>query len=109
MSDEYEYSETDMDALRGAMEIALRDPGRKEQLESKVNGYRGVEPEPWTEVAEFAAFCVQSRTFSKALGEPAMQRVRRQGGPEAARPNARGRYFTMGAGPARRAGCQGRQ
>ena len=63
MSDEYEYSETDMDALRRAMEIAMREPGRKEQLESKVNGYRGVEPEPWTEVAEFAAFCVQSDTL----------------------------------------------
>jgi len=63
LSEQYEYSETDMDALRRAMEIAMRDPSRKEQLESKVNSYRGVEPEPWTEVAEFAAFCVQSDTL----------------------------------------------
>jgi hypothetical protein len=59
---EQEFDEIDMDAFRRAMEIAMRDPARKWQLESMVKGntYPGDKPEPWTEVAKFAAHCVQS-------------------------------------------------
>lgn len=47
----------DRDALKRCMEIAKREPGRTEQLESKLKD------EPWLEVAEFAAYCVQGRAL----------------------------------------------
>jgi len=61
-----ELDEIDMDALRRAMEIAMRDPDRKRQLESKLKGdaYPGDKPQPWTEVAQFAAYCVQNRALN---------------------------------------------
>jgi hypothetical protein len=43
----------DKDALERAMAIAQREPGRRGQLESML------EDQPWHEVAEFAAHCVQ--------------------------------------------------
>src|SRR5262249_44458690 len=46
-------SEVDDDALRRAMAIARRDPSRAMQLDEKLRD------EPWTEVAEFAAFHCQ--------------------------------------------------
>jgi hypothetical protein len=66
-----EYDETDMEALRRAMEIAMRDPDRKQQLESMVNGdgYPGAKPQPRNEVAQFAALCVQSDTLNLKLWE----------------------------------------
>jgi hypothetical protein len=46
-------NQNDIDALSLAMEIMKREPGRKEQLESKL------EDEPWIEVAEFASYHCQ--------------------------------------------------
>jgi hypothetical protein len=44
----------DREALRRAMRMAkARDPGRRQQLESKLKD------EPWEEVALFAAYCCQ--------------------------------------------------
>lgn len=62
----------DRAALELAMEYARRDPGRAEQLDSKLKGLRYedprigkwiMRPEPWAEVAEFAAYCAQSDTL----------------------------------------------
>src|SRR5262245_4461299 len=46
-------NQTDRDALERCMEIAQRDPGRADQLQSKLRD------EPWHEVAEFAAYSCQ--------------------------------------------------
>ena len=58
-----EIAEHDLAALRRCMEIA-DDPGRAEQLESMLR------ERPWSEVAQFACFCVQSRTLRLKLWEP---------------------------------------
>jgi hypothetical protein len=61
-----QYDDVDMDALRRAWEVACRDPSRKQQLESMANGgtYPGDMPQPWTEVAQFAAYCVQGTALN---------------------------------------------
>jgi hypothetical protein len=46
-------SEADVDALERAMEMARLEPGRGEQLDSKLKD------EPWEDVARFAAYCCQ--------------------------------------------------
>ena len=63
MSDE--YSETDTGCLSPRNEIAMREPGQKRQLKSIVNGgaWPGDKPRPWTDVAQFTAFCVQGDTL----------------------------------------------
>jgi hypothetical protein len=63
---EQEYDDVDMDAFRRAWEIACRDQGRKQQLESMVNGgaHPGDKSRPWAEVAKFAAYCVQGRALN---------------------------------------------
>ncbi|MGC2454720.1 MAG: hypothetical protein WA592_18355 [Pseudolabrys sp.] len=43
----------DRDALKLAMEIASRDPGRAQQLKAKLKD------EPWEKVSQFAAVCCQ--------------------------------------------------
>ena len=49
----------DRDALTRAMQIAIRrDPGRAQQLQSKL------QDEPWREVAEFAAYGCQMHALS---------------------------------------------
>ena len=48
----------DRDALERAMQIAQRDPLRKEQLQSKL------EDEEWTETATFAAYSCQIESLS---------------------------------------------
>ena len=47
----------DRAALKLAMEHASKEPARAAQLRSKLRD------EPWTEVAEFAAWCCQSRSL----------------------------------------------
>ena len=60
----------DKAALKLAMEHARREIGRGEQLDSMLNGTRLQEgkgwacpPEPREEVAQFAAYCAQSRSL----------------------------------------------
>jgi len=48
---------TDEEALAEAMRIARLEPGRAWQLDEKLKD------EPWRDVAEFAALCVQSRAL----------------------------------------------
>jgi hypothetical protein len=48
----------DREALERAMELARREPGRREQLDSKLAG-----GEPWEDVAMFASGCLQGRTL----------------------------------------------
>ena len=48
----------DLEALRECMEIAKRELGLAEQLQSML-----AEPRPWAEVAAFACHCVQSRAL----------------------------------------------
>jgi hypothetical protein len=51
-------TEKDREALTRAMEIASREPRRREQLESML------EDRPWREVAEFAASVCQTKALS---------------------------------------------
>ena len=53
----------DADALRRCLEIARREPGRREQLDSFLNGEPFIPARPWIEVATFAAQCVQGRAL----------------------------------------------
>ena len=50
-------TKTDKAALKLAMEHARREPGRGEQLDDKLKD------EPWEAVAQFAAYCAQSRSL----------------------------------------------
>ena len=52
------YNDTDMDALRRAMEILKRDPSRADQLT------RMLADRPWGDVAEFAAGVCQRRALN---------------------------------------------
>jgi hypothetical protein len=51
-------TKNDKAALKLAMEYAHREPLRAEQLDSKLKG------EPWSKVAEFAAYCTQTDALS---------------------------------------------
>ena len=53
-------TEADRAALELAMEYARRDPERALQLDKKLKGERGILPQSWQAVAEFAAYCAQT-------------------------------------------------
>lgn len=53
-----DIDELDRDALQRCMDIAMRDPDRAEQLKSKLD-----DGEDWADVADFAAYYVQSRNL----------------------------------------------
>ena len=75
MSDE--YSETDMDAFRRAMEIAMREPDRKRQLESKINGGARRQAPVMDRCGPVRGLLRARRHPAfEALGMPAVQRVR---------------------------------
>lgn len=57
MIDEASLSKADVAALKLAMQTAMAEPSRCEQLEEKLKD------EPWYEVADFAAGCVQCKAL----------------------------------------------
>jgi hypothetical protein len=72
-------TENDKAAFELAMEHASRDPRRAEQLQDMLNGMRKSQrpdewacpPEPWEEVARFAAYVAQSDSLGLAPWEAA--------------------------------------
>jgi hypothetical protein len=57
MTDRDNLDDVDFDALRRAMDLAMRNPNRAEQLKAKLK------TASWREVAEFAAYCCQIETL----------------------------------------------
>jgi len=88
MTNDNDLDEIDLAALRACMEAAKLEPGRHEQLESMLKGRgRNDPPQPWLEVARFAAHCVAC-TASQAVGIAAMFAVWRRGCGEVVRQDA---------------------
>jgi hypothetical protein len=56
-NDPNDDDDIDLEALRRAMDIAMRDPPRAAQLTSQLGD------QPWIEVAQFAASCCQRKAL----------------------------------------------